>query len=67
MKVYPDKATFDAELDRLSGISVRLKIRVKKEGIESETARLRAAQAGEIIEEDAETGRLASGGDETPE
>lgn len=67
MKVYPNKATFDAELDRLSGICVRLKIRAKKEGIESETAHLCAAQAGEIIEEDAETSRLAFGGDQTPE
>ncbi|MBL6082537.1 hypothetical protein JMJ56_31730 [Belnapia sp. T18] len=37
-RVYPDKATFDAELDRLTSVYPKLKVAAQKQGIEIETA-----------------------------
>ncbi len=36
-RVYSDRATFDAELDRLTGICLKLKVVAQKQGIETAT------------------------------
>ncbi|MBL6082358.1 cupin domain-containing protein [Belnapia sp. T18] len=45
-RTCPDKATFDAELDRLTGVYLKLKAAAQKQGIEIETAAHQAAKLG---------------------
>ena len=44
-KIYPDKATFEADLDRLTGVFLELKVAAQGQGIEIETTALRALSA----------------------
>ncbi|MBL6082489.1 hypothetical protein JMJ56_31475 [Belnapia sp. T18] len=62
-KGYPDKATFEAELDRLTGVYLKLKVAAQKQGIEIETAARQAAEAGTLTPEDYEMIRLMLSGD----
>ncbi|WP_144404776.1 hypothetical protein [Belnapia sp. F-4-1] len=63
-RTYPDKATFKAELDRLTGFCLKIKVAAQKLGIEVETAALQAFQTGQLTAEDYEMVRLALGGND---
>ena len=60
-KVYLDKATFDAELDRLTGVYLKLKVAAQSHGIEIETAARQAFEGGQLTAEDYEMVRLLLG------
>ncbi|WP_043343083.1 hypothetical protein [Belnapia moabensis] len=61
MRTYPDKDTFDRELDRLTGLCVQFKVRAQAQGVEIETVLHRTAAEGEIDPEDYEMVRLPLG------
>ncbi|MBL6082078.1 hypothetical protein JMJ56_29305 [Belnapia sp. T18] len=56
--VYLDKATFDAELDRLTGVYLKLRVAAQKQGIEIEMAVQQAFEGGQLAAEDHEMLRL---------
>ncbi|MBL6079681.1 hypothetical protein JMJ56_16810 [Belnapia sp. T18] len=56
--VYLDKATFDAELDRLTGVYLKLRVAAQKQGIEIEMAVQQAFESGQLAAEDHEMLRL---------
>ncbi|WP_043367229.1 hypothetical protein [Belnapia sp. F-4-1] len=51
---YPDEAAFDAELNRLTSICIRIVVAAKKEGIEVGMMAMRAAETGLLAPEDYE-------------
>ncbi len=53
-RTYPDKATFDAELDRLTGIYLKLKVAAQAQAVEIENTARQAFEAGQLTFEDFE-------------
>ena len=51
---YPDQATFNAELDRLTGVCLRIRQAARRQGIGIETAARQATDTGMLSPEDYE-------------
>ncbi|MBL6458994.1 hypothetical protein JMJ55_27055 [Belnapia sp. T6] len=58
-KTYPDKVSFHADRDRLTGICLQFKVAGQAPRIEMETAARRSGETGFISSDDYELGQLA--------